>query len=130
MSDAEGSGVDSTGSTRSLNVEGGRTTERAVVTWVLATLGVAFAWFAYIDAPITDGAMFVITMASVAGLLAVIAALISCEVQALVSARRMRRVAASLFVLELVLMLAAITATLNLRGSEQDDTGTQTALVS
>jgi predicted acyltransferase len=97
----------------------------------LAVLGAGFAWFAYIDAPITDGAMLLFTAAVTAGFLAVCAAIIGGGVA--MSGRqafgvRAGRAAVLLFLLELALMLTAATLTLNLKGTAADDADTQTAI--
>ena len=100
----------------------------------LAVLGAGFAWFAYIDAPITDGAMLLFTAAVAAGFLSVCAAIIAGGVgmaahQALgTRAGRAGRVAVLLFLVALALMLAAATVTLNLKGTGTDEGETQTAV--
>ena len=103
----------------------------------LAVLGAGFAWFAYIDAPITDGAMLLFTAAVAAGFLSVCAAIIAGGVgmaahQALGTragrAGRAGRVAVLLFLVALALMLAAATVTLNLKGTGTDEGETQTAV--
>lgn len=97
----------------------------------LAVLGAGFAWFAYIDAPITDGAMLLFTAAVAAGFLSVFAAIIGgAVVRAEQSGYSVRaaRAAILLFLLALALMLAAATLTLNLKGTGADDAETQTAV--
>ena len=91
-----------------------------------AVLGASFAWFAYIDAPITDGAMRLFAAAVLAAFLSVVAALRSGEARAAASGTRARRVALWLFVAAAALMLTAATLTLNLRGTDSDDSDTQT----
>jgi len=91
-----------------------------------ALLGASFAWFAYIDAPITDGAMRLFAAAVLAAFLSVVAALRSGETRAATSAARSRRIALWLFVAAAALMLTAATLTLNLRGTGSDDSDTQT----
>jgi len=88
----------------------------------LAVLGAGFAWFAYIDAPITDGAMLLFTAAVTCGFLSVCAAIIGG------GAARVLRVAALLFLLTLALMLAAATLTLNLKGTGGEEAETQATL--
>lgn len=88
----------------------------------LAMLGAGFAWFAYIDAPITDGAMLLFTAAVAAGFLSVCAAIIGGGVA------MARRAAVLLFLVSLALLLAAATLTLNLKGTGADDSETQTAV--
>ena len=95
----------------------------------LAVLGAGFAWFAYIDAPITDEAMRLLAAAVLAGLLSVVAALISGESRTERFARRARRAALWLFVVTTALMLTAATVTLNLKGTGTDESDTQTAVV-
>ena len=92
----------------------------------LALLGAGFAWFAYIDAPITDGAMRLFAGAVLAAFLSVVAALRSVEARAEASGVRSRRIASWLFVAAAALMLTAATLTLNLRGTGSDDSDTQT----
>jgi hypothetical protein len=52
---------------------------RSLLRLDLTVLGAGFAWFAYIDAPITDGAMRIFAASVLAGLVSIIAALISSE---------------------------------------------------
>jgi hypothetical protein len=96
----------------------------------LALLGASFAWFAYVDAPITDGAMRLFALAVLAALLSIVAALRSGEATGAASRARTRRAAVWLFAIATALMLAAATLTLNLRGSDYDDdqTATQVSL--
>ena len=91
-----------------------------------ALLGAGFAWFAYIDAPITDGAMRLFAGAVLAAFLSVVAALRSVEARAEAVGTRSRRVASWLFVAAAALMLTAATLTLNLRGTDSEDADTQT----
>ena len=91
-----------------------------------ALLGASFAWFAYIDAPITDGAMRLFAGAVLAAFLSVVAALRSVEARAEAVGTRSRRVASWLFVAAAALMLTAATLTLNLRGTDNEDADTQT----
>ena len=99
--------------------------------WALAVLGVGFAWFAYIDAPITDGAMLLFTAAVAAGFLSVCAAIIGggfAMPERTAFGVRSARAAVLLFLVALALMLAAATLTLNLKGTGTDDAETQTAV--
>ena len=109
--------------------EHGQHSARTLVRWNLAVLGAGFAWFAYIDAPITDGAMRVFAASVLAGLVSLVAALIGCESGKLRVVRRSHRVALWLFVVATALMLLAATVTLNLKGTGPDDSVTETALV-
>jgi hypothetical protein len=97
----------------------------------LAVLGAGFAWFAYIDAPITDGVMLLFTAAVAAGFLSVCAAIIGGGVglagRAAFGARAVRA-ALLLFLVALALMLAAAMLTLNLKGTGTDEGETQTAV--
>ena len=102
---------------------------RWFIQWNFAMLGASFAWFAYIDAPITDGAMRLFAVAVLAAFLSVVAALRSGERPAPASGARARRLALWLFVSATALMLAAATLTLNLRNTDSDDTDTQTRVV-
>jgi hypothetical protein len=94
-----------------------------------ALLGAGFAWFAYIDAPITDGAMRLFAAAVLAAFLSVVAALRSGEARAPASGARARGAALWLFTAAVALMLTAATLTLNLRGTDSDDSDTQTKVV-
>ncbi len=97
----------------------------------LAMLGAGFAWFAYIDAPITDGAMLLFAAAVAAGFLSVCAAIIGGGLARAAGAgysARAGRAAMLLFLVALALMLAAATLTLNLKGTGTDDAETQTAV--
>jgi len=107
----------------------GRTAARALVRWNLATLGAGFAWFAYVDAPITDGAMWLFAAAVMAAFLSLVTALVGSEARSAVAAARTRRAAQLLFCVAMGLLLAAATVTLNLKGTGGGDAGTQTAEV-
>ena len=108
----------------------GRAAARALVRWNLGALAGGFAWFAYIDAPITDAAMWLFAAAVLVALLSLIAALVGGEAVAPVRRARARRVALLLFVAALTLLLATATLTLNLKGTASDDNDTQTSAVS
>jgi hypothetical protein len=107
----------------------GRAAARALVRWNLAALGGGFAWFAYIDAPITDGAMWLFAAAVIAGFLSLMTALVGCETRSVATSARTRRAAQLLFGVALGLLLAAATVTLNLKGTGGEDADTQTAEV-
>lgn len=107
----------------------GRAAARALVRWNLAALGGGFAWFAYIDAPITDGAMWLFAAAVIAGFLSLVTALVGCEARTAATSTRTRRAAQLLFGVALGLLLAAATVTLNLKGTGGEDADTQTAEV-
>ena len=107
----------------------GRAAARALVRWNLATLAGGFAWFAYIDAPITDGAMWLFSAAVIAAFLSLITALVGCELRSAATGARTRRAAQLLFSVAMGLLLAAGTVTLNLKGTGSDDADTQTAEV-
>lgn len=102
---------------------------RRLAQWNLAALGAGFAWFAYIDAPITDGAMWLFAAAAVAGFLSLVAALVSGEAFSPPYGARTRRAALLLFAVTMALLLTAATVTLNLKGTGTDDSDTQTAAV-
>ncbi len=106
-----------------------RAAARTLVRWNLATLGAGFAWFAYIDAPITDGAMWLFAAAVMAAFLSLVTALVGSEARSATAAARARRAAQLLFCVAIGLLLAAATVTLNLKGTGGDDAGTQTAEV-
>lgn len=91
-----------------------------------ALLGASFAWFAYIDAPITDGAMRLFAAAVLAAFLSLVAALRSGEARAPAPGARARGAALWLFIAATALMLTAATLTLNLRGTDSEDSDTQT----
>ena len=95
----------------------------------LSVLGAGFAWFAYIDAPITDGAMRLFAGAVLTGLLCMIAALTCGESKTERVGRRRWRVALWSFAVTTVLMLMAATVTLNLKGTGTDESDTQTGLI-
>ena len=105
-----------------------RSAARRLAQWNLAALGAGFAWFAYIDAPITDGAMWLFAAAVVTGLLSLIAGLVSSEAHAPPFGARTRRVALLLFAVSMALLLSAATVTLNLKGTGADDSDTQTGV--
>lgn len=106
-----------------------RSAARRLAQWNLATLGAGFAWFAYIDAPITDGAMWLIAAAAAIGLLSLIAALVSAEAFSPPYLVRTRRAALLLFAATMALLLTAATVTLNLKGTGADDSDTRTSAV-
>jgi hypothetical protein len=95
----------------------------------LSVLGAGFAWFAYIDAPITDGAMRLVAGAVLAGLLTMVATLICGESKTERVSRRWWRVAVWAFAVTTLLMLTAATVTLNLKGTGADESDTPTAVV-
>jgi hypothetical protein len=101
---------------------------RALLRLDLAVLGAGFAWFAYIDAPITDGAMRLVAGAVLAGLLTMVATLVAGESSSERVSRRWWRVSLWAFGLTTLLMLTAVTVTLNLKGTGSDDADT-TAVV-
>ncbi len=111
------------------SMKGLRRSARDLLRLNLSVIGAGFAWFAYIDAPISDGAMRLIAAAVLSGLLCVLASLICAESQADRVVRRWRLVGVWSFALMTVLMLTAATVTLNLKGSGNDESDIQTAVV-
>jgi uncharacterized membrane protein len=107
----------------------GRAAARALVRWNLAALAGGFAWFGYIDAPITDGAMWLFAAAVIAAFLSLVTALVGCEARSATGGARTRRAAQLLFGVAMGLLLAAATVTLNLKGTGSGDADTQTAEV-
>ena len=108
------------------SAERSQSSARALVRLNLTVLGAGFAWFAYIDAPITDAAMRVFAASVLAGLVSIVAALISGESGKDRVVRRSRRVAVWLFMVATALMLLSATVTLNLKGTGDDETETRT----
>src|SRR5579862_8195516 len=106
-----------------------RRSARALVRLNLAVLGAGFAWFAYIDAPITDGAMRVFSASVLAGLASLVAGLVGSESRSNRVVRRSHRICLWLFAVATAFMLVAATVTLNLKGTGSDESETQTALV-
>ena len=92
---------------------------RALVLRTLASLGAGFAWFAYIDAPITDMAMELFALAVGSGFLAVCLASLAGP-----GARLVQRLALLLSLASLLLLLASATATLNVKGTGDEDATT------
>lgn len=103
----------------------------------LAAGGGVLAWFAYIDAPITDGAMVLVALGVLSAVLAAAAALWARELLLgpaagegpvpLARATLLRRIALCLMLLALLVLATATLATLNLRGSgdaQAEDTRT------
>ena len=119
--------------TEQAGVAGQRQQQRPPARWFvqldLALLGAGFAWFAYIDAPITDGAMRLFAIAVLVALLSMVAALRSGEAASAAAAARPRRLALWLFVAAAALLLTAATVTLNLRGTDTDYSDMDTAVV-
>ena len=101
-----------------------------LVSWNLAVIGGGFAYFSYIDAPITDAAMWMFGGAVAISLLSLIFALLGADAGASVHGARARRIALLLFVGGLALLLMTATLTMNLKGTATDDDDTQTAGVS
>jgi fumarate reductase subunit D len=107
-------------------------TARWIATLNLGLLAGVGAWFAYIDAAITDAAMLVLAVGIALSLGSVAAALLSMErllsrVAAAPTGVRSRRLALLLLLLALVCELGAATATLNLKGGDSDASDTTTA---
>ncbi|MBS0386940.1 MAG: hypothetical protein JSR15_00565 [Proteobacteria bacterium] len=109
--------------------DGGRAA-RALVNWNLAAIGAGFGWFAYIDAPITDAAMWLFVAAVLVLLASLIVALAATETVSPPRRARVRRVSLLLFVAGMTVLLATATATLNLKGTDSDADDTPTAGVS
>ncbi len=107
-----------------------RAASQRLVSWNLAVIGGGFAYFSYIDAPITDAAMWLFGAAVAISLLSLIFALIGGEAGAPAYGARSRRIALLLFVAGLALLLMTATLTMNLKGTATDDDDTQTAGVS
>jgi hypothetical protein len=101
-----------------------------LVSWNLAVIGGGFAYFSYIDAPITDAAMWMFAAAAAISLLSLICALVGGEAAVPAHSARARRIALLLFVAGLALLLMTATLTMNLKGTATDDDDTQTAVVS
>jgi uncharacterized membrane protein len=101
-----------------------------LVNWNLGVIGGGFAYFSYIDAPITDAAMWMFAAAVAISLLSIVFAMFGGEAAAPTHAARARRFAALLFVAALSLLLLTATLTMNLKGTATDDDDTQTAAVS
>ena len=101
-----------------------------LVNWNLAVMGGGFAYFSYIDAPITDAAMWIFAAAMAISLLSLIVAMVGGEAAAPAYGARSRRVASLLFAAGVALLLLAATLTMNLKGTATEDDDTQTAGVS
>ncbi len=103
----------------------------SIATTGLAVAGGVLAWFAYVDAPITDGAMLLVVIGVLGAVLAAAAAFWARElllgpgsgdgVAPLARATLLRRIALCLLLLSLLVLAAATLATLNLRGSGDAD---------
>lgn len=105
----------------------------------LAAGGGVLAWFAYVDAPITDGAMVLVALGVLFVVLAAAASLWARELLlgpaggdgpvTLARATLLRRIALCLLLVALLALAVATLATLNLRGSgdaQAEDTRTTT----
>jgi hypothetical protein len=101
-----------------------------LVSWNLAVIGGGFAYFSYIDAPITDAAMWMFAAAVAISLLSLVVALLGGESAVPAYGARVRRVASLLFAAALALLLLTATLTMNLKGTATEDDDTQTAGVS
>jgi hypothetical protein len=101
-----------------------RSLARLVAVIALLLGAVALAWFGWIDAPITDGAMVLVAVGLLFAVLAAGAALLALEAGVAGGApARWRRLALALLLAALVVLAVAAVVTLNLRGSGADDTG-------
>lgn len=108
-----------------------------LVAMIALLLGaVALAWFGWIDAPITDGAMVLVAVGLLFAVLAAGAALLSLEAGLAGDAAgaasggasaRWRRLALALLLAALLVLAVAAVVTLNLRGSGADDAGDEQA---
>jgi hypothetical protein len=99
------------------------TAPRALVLRTLGALGAGFAWFAWIDAPITDMAMGLFACAALAGFLAISIASLAAP-----GARRAQQLALLLNLVSLLLLLGSATLTLNLKGTGDDEATTSVHL--
>jgi len=111
---------------------------RLIAALAAGLLTVSFAWFALIDAPISDLAMGIFAAGAGLGVGAVITALLSLEsavsgaaqgelpAPRAARAQRLRRLALILLCLGLVVLTIAATLTLNVKGSGTDDEETAT----
>lgn len=115
-----------------------RAAARYIAGLALGVLAVALAWFAYIDAPITDQVMIWVACAVAAGLTAALAALWGYastlrapvdQAAAVVPRRvvRLRRLAMLALSALLLIMALAMVATLNVRGADSGADGEGTS---
>jgi hypothetical protein len=114
-----------------------RAAARYIAGLALAVLAVLLGWFAYIDAPITDGVMLLVACAVAAGVVAVLASLwgyaaalaatgADADSRLPPRVRRLRRVAMAAAAVMLVVAAVAMVATLNVRGDDSDSGGDAT----
>ena len=105
---------------------------RFIAVVALLVAGVVLAWFGWIDAPISDGAMVLVAAGLLLAVLAAGAALLSLEAGVAADAaagatggawRRWRRLALAFLLAALLVLAVAAVVTLNLRGSGADEDG-------
>ena len=116
-----------------------RQAARTLVWLAAALLAVAFAWFAYVDAPLVEAALLLFAAGAASAAVTIMAALYSIEatlrespVNPMAPTRRgarSRRLALLCLALALLLLLGSATLTLGLQGQagdQQDDTTVST----
>ena len=110
-----------------------RAVARYLASLALAVVGAALAWFAYIDAPISDAVMLWVALGVALGVVAALAGLAALAVSFGTAATagppgetlqrrlaRLRRIALLALAVALLVLGAAALATLNLRGTGTD----------
>ncbi|MDE2306599.1 MAG: hypothetical protein KGL34_13645 [Gammaproteobacteria bacterium] len=109
-----------------------RAAARFLIVAALGVIAVVMAWFAYIDAPISDAVMLTVAVAIGAGVVATLTALVAYSAaldrggpagEAPGSCRRLRRVALLALATMVLLAAVAMVATLNVRGDDSDGGG-------
>lgn len=115
-----------------------RAMARFVAAVALAVAGAALAWFAYVDAPITDRVMLWIAFAVAAGTVAVLAGLVALALTlgaapaeapaAQRRARRLLRLALAALAVQVLLLAMASVVTLNVRGEGTEPDTEDTAV--
>jgi hypothetical protein len=111
-----------------------RALARLVALLALWLVAVSLAWFGWVDAPITDGAMLLVAVGLLCAVLAAAAGLLSLEAslgasvsstdglapQRPAAAARWRRLGLGLLLAGLLVLVVAAVLTLNLRGMGAD----------
>jgi K+-transporting ATPase A subunit len=114
--------------------EAARGLARLVAQLALLLMAVALAWFGWVDASITDGAMLLVAVGLLFAALAAGAALVSLEAGLALDAAgrgdvaadaRWRRLGLAFLVAALLVLVVAAVLTLNLRGGGVDDSDGQ-----
>jgi hypothetical protein len=113
------------GASEAPGTRGARLLATLLVLLAFGLCGGALAWFAWVEAPITDGVMVLVSAGLLLEVLAAAAALLALEFGVGGSARSAlaRRAALGLVLAGFLVLMVAAALTLNLRGTADEDAG-------